>query len=270
MSKPTVVNLSKLAGKIEIEPGYYVELPDSECLVVVAGANFPEAATRYDHPNVAARKDKVFHTRAYWPSGRKKWFSHAGRDFYFAIPRSNIALVFEKGYSYVPVVINGQAFRMNVTGGTFDGWTDVVRQQAHVGIGFTRKLLDLLAEVALPPEQAVGRVALEMVEPSEGDAASFVDLVAGHVCRSRLKQGDKLFLRKGWSYEGSRGPFFVVSKPKGRRCFVVWEGSEHRFGFRATYNAIDWTETAAANGITIDSPLLENRVGPLISQECAF
>jgi hypothetical protein len=220
MSK--VISLSKLAGKVEIEPSYYVELPDSEYLVIVAGANYPAAATRYDHPNVAARQDKVFHTRAYWPDGRKKWFQHAGREFFFVVPRQNIALVFDKGYSYVPVVINGQAFRLNVTGGTFDGWTDFVRQRAHIGIGFTRKLFEVLAEVALPAEQAVDRVALELMKPSEGDAASFVELVAGHVCRSSLKQGHKLLLRKGWSYEGSRGPFCVISKPKARKGDITY------------------------------------------------
>ncbi len=257
------VNLAKLAGKVEIEPGYYVELPDADCLVIVAGANYPAAATRYDHPNVAAMRDKVFHTRAYWPNGRKKWFQHAGREFSFVIPRQNIALVFDKGYSYVPVVINGQAFRLNVTGGTFDGWTDFVRQQAHIGIGFTRKLLDVLAEVALPPNLAVGSVALELTEPPDSDAAAFVELVAGHVCRSSLKEGHKLLLRKGWTYEGSRGPFYVVSKPKGRRSYVARSGCESHFGIRVNYNAIDWTETAAANGFAIDAPLRENRIGPV-------
>lgn len=264
MSATKTVNFSELAGKVEIEPGYYVELPDSECLVVVAGANYPAAATRYDHPNVAARQDEVFHTRAYWPDGRKKWFQHAGRAFFFVIPRSRIALVFDKGYSYVPVVINGQAFRMNVTGGTFDGWTDFVRQRCHVGIGFTRKMLDVLAEVALPPEQCGSEGAFDLAEMDSDDAATFVELVAGHVCRSRLKQGDKLFLRQGWSYEGSRGPFYVVSKPKGRRCYVV--GCEQRPSVRANYAAIDWTDTAAANGFVVDLPLQENRTGQVVAE----
>ena len=123
--QPRIVNLAELTGRVEIEPGYHVELPDTEHFVIVAGANYPAAATHYDHPNVAARQDKVFYTRAYWPDGRKKWFQHAGTDFSFVVPRNKISLVFQKGYSYVPVVINGQTFRLSVTGGTFDGWTAI-------------------------------------------------------------------------------------------------------------------------------------------------
>lgn len=260
MSNPKVVSLSELAGRVEIEPGYHVELPDTDHLVIVAGANYPAAATRYDHPNVAARQDKVFFTRAYWPDGRKKWFQHAGRDYYFVVPRSKIGLVFEKGYSYVPVVINGQTFRLNVSGGTFNGWTDFVRQQAHVGIDFTKKTLDLLAQVAMPTVEAKGNVPLELVALSDGDAASFVELVAGHVCRSRLTEGHKLFLHEGWSYDGSRGPFVVTSKPKARRYYVARGHST----FRAAYTSIDWTDTAAANGFVVDGPAVENRIGPVL------
>jgi hypothetical protein len=219
---PRIVNLADLTGRVDIEPGYHVELPDTDQFIIVAGANYPAAATHYDHPNVAARQDKVFFTRAYWPDGRKKWFQHAGRDFYFVIPRTSISLIFEKGYSYVPVVINGQTFRLSVTGGTFNGWTDFAGQKAHVGINATKKVLDLLAEVAVPPVDA--KVPLELEAHSDNDAANFVELVAGHLCRSRLQEGHRLVLCDGWSYEGSQGPFIVASKPKGRQCYVANNG----------------------------------------------
>ena len=170
MAPPRSVNLSALSGRVEVEPDYHVELPDTEYFILVAGGNYPAAATRYDHPNVAARQDKVFLTRSYWPNGRKRWCQHAGRDFYFVIPRDRIALVFAKGYSYVPVIVNGRTLHLNVSGGTCDdGWTDFVRQQVSVGIQFSKQKLDLLAEAALPPEEARGKASLELAELSAGD-----------------------------------------------------------------------------------------------------
>lgn len=255
---PRIVNLAELTGRVEIEPGYHVELPDTDQFIIVAGANYPAAATRYDHPNLAARQDKVFYTRAYWPDGRKKWFQHAGRDFYFVIPRNKISLVFEKGYSYVPVVISGQTFRLSVTGGIFDGWTDFVRQKAHIGIDAAKKVLDLLAAVAMPPVEI--KVPLELKVQSDRDVAAFIELVAGQLCRSRLQEGHRLVLCDGWTYDGSRGPFFVTSKPKGRQCYVATTG--HR-SFRATYKSIDWAKTAAENSFLVEGPTQENRIGPV-------
>jgi len=259
-SQPRIVNLSELTGRVDIEPGYHVELADTEHFIIVAGANYPAAATHYDHPNVAAMQDKVFYTRAYWPDGRKKWFQHAGRDFYFVIPRTSISLIFEKGYSYVPVVINGQTFRLSVTGGTFNGWTDFVGQKAHIGINATKKVLDLLAEVAVPPVEIKSGTLLEIEALSQSDVAQFVELVAGHLCRSRLRAGHRLVLCDGWSYDGSRGPFSVASKPKGRQCYVANNGNG---SFRASYKAIDWTKTAAENGFVVEGPAQENRIGPV-------
>jgi len=179
-------------------------------------------------------------------------------NFYFVIPRSKISLVFEKGHSYVPVVINGQTFRLNVSGGSFDGWTDFVGQQTHIGINATVKVLNLLAAVAVPPAEI--RVPLELEAQSDSNAVSFVELVAGQLCRSRLQEGHRLVLCDGWTYDGSRGPFFVASKPKGRQCYVATTG--HR-SFRATYKSIDWTKTAAENGFVVEGPTQENRIGPI-------
>jgi hypothetical protein len=178
------------------------------------------------------------------------------------VPRNKISLVLEKGYSYVPVIINGQTFRLNVTGGTFDGWTDFVHQRTHIGIDATVKVLNLLAAVAVPPADA--NVPLELERLSDSDAANFVELVAGHLCRSRLQEGHRLVLCDGWTYDGSRGPFSVASKPKGRQCYVATTG--HR-SFRATYKAIDWTQTAAENGFVIEGPTEENRIGPITDQD---
>ncbi len=260
MEPHRTVNLSELSGTVEIEPGYHVQLPEDDCLSLVAGGNYPTAATRYDHPCVAARQDKVFHTRHYRADGRKQWSQHAGRDYYFIIPRDRIALVFCKGYSYVPVHINGLSLRLNVTGGTVDGWTDFVQPPCSVGIRFGKKQLDQLAEAALTPDEARGRVSLELPELSASDADEFVDLIAGQICRNRLEQGHRLFLREGWSYQGSRGPFILNSKVRRRRHYIAVVDRNQLPGFRATYGSIDWTATAAANGFPVFRPIQENRL----------
>lgn len=256
MSEPRIVSLADRHGTVAIEPNYHVELPDTEHFIVGAGATYPEAATGFDHPSMAARQDKVFCTRAYWPDGRKKWFEHVGRDFHFVIPRSKIALVFEKGYSYVPVIISGRRFRFNVSGGTCDGWTDFVRKEAHVGIGFTKAKLKLLAEVAVPPRDC--KVSFDLMEMPPEDSANFLTLMAGHVCRKQLAEGHEVFLKQGWTFDEHQGPFLVESKPRKCRYYIATTGL-HKI--RVGYSAIDWTRTADANGFEVLGPTTENRVG---------
>ncbi len=263
MNPPRSVNLSELSGTVEIAPGYQVELPDDDCLILVAGAKYPAAATRYDHPHLAARQDQVFHTRAYWPDGRKKWFAHAGRDFYFVIPRDRIELVFTKGYSYVPVLVNGQSWRLNVSGGGGEIWTDYVRHQSHVGIGCSKKQLDSLARAALPPGQAQDQVNLELKELSTSDAAYFAELLAGSVCREHLAAGHQLFLQDGYRFDDRRGPFYVESKTPRRRVYLVRTRPDGGTCVRVPYQSIDWTATATANEFPVPQPLLENRLGPV-------
>ena len=260
MEAHRTVNLSELSDTVEIEPGYQVQLPEGDCLSLVAGGDYPTAATCYDHPCVAARQDRVFHTRHHRSDGRKQWSQHAGREYYFVVPRDRIALVFCKGYSYVPVRINDLSLKLDVTGGTVDGWTDFVRPPCSVGIRFGKKQLDQLAEVALTPEEARGRTRLELPEMSAYDVKDFVELVAARIGRKRLEQGHRLFLRNGWSYQGSRGPFILKSKVPRRRHYIAVVDHNQLPGFRATYGAIDWTATAAANGFPVPRPIRENRL----------
>lgn len=264
MSEAKVVNLSELRGKVAIDEAdkYYVELPDCDHFVVMAGANYPDAATNFEHPNVAAFEDKVFETRAYWPSGRKKWFSHAGRDFYFIIPRRKIELVFEKGYSYVPVIINGLKLNFNVSGGTLGGgWGDWVRQFVHVGIGFTKAKLVKLAEVAVPVAEAGNAVKLQIMELSQERADTFRRLVAGYAVRKELAPGHQIQLATGYSAYGSQGPFPITNK-NGKRGYICQGLAGIRV--QVQYQAIDNVETARLNNIAYNQPTCENRIGPVV------
>ena len=108
-----------LAGeRFQVEGGYRVELPPGNHLIVVAGANMGEPAYDFDHPNIAAKKSELFEFKHYRKSGSKFWTSKAGISFYLVIPKAQIELLPEKGYSYVPVLIHGRKCRLNVSGGT--------------------------------------------------------------------------------------------------------------------------------------------------------
>jgi len=144
-----------LAGEsFQVEEGYQVILPPGDHLIVVAGAHLGEPGYDFDHPNVAAKKSELFEYKHYRKGGSKFWTSKAGISFSFVIPKAQIELLPEKGYSYVPVLVHGRKCRLNVSGGTGNGgWTDFVRQVAHVGCGWTIAALRSLAAIALNPDE---------------------------------------------------------------------------------------------------------------------
>ena len=111
-----------LAGeRFQVAEDYQVELPPGNHLTVIAGAYLGEPAYDFDHPNVAAKKSDVFEFKHYRKGGSKFWTAKAGISFYFVIPKGQIELLPEKGYSYVPVLIHGRRCVLNVSGGTGNG-----------------------------------------------------------------------------------------------------------------------------------------------------
>ena len=139
----------------EVEEGYRVELPPGNHLIVVAGAHMGEPAYDFDHPNIVAKKSELFEFKHYRKSGSKFWTSKAGISFYLVIPKAQIELLPEKGYSYVPVLIQGRKCFLNVSGGgggINSGWTDYVARVAHIGCGWTiRRPFASLAGIAVSP-----------------------------------------------------------------------------------------------------------------------
>jgi hypothetical protein len=120
-----------------------VRLPPGDHLTVIAGAHLGEPAYDFDHPNIAAKKSELFEFKHYRTGGSKFWTSKAGISFSFVIPKAQIELLAEKGFSYVPVLIHGRKCRLNVSGGTGNGgWTDHLGQVVHVGCGGTIAAID--------------------------------------------------------------------------------------------------------------------------------
>ncbi len=253
-----------LAGeRFQVEDGYQVELPPGAHLTVIAGAHLGEPAYNFNHPNIAAKKSEMFEFKHYRKGGSKFWTSKAGISFYFVVPKAQIELLPEKGYSYVPVLIHGNKCRLNVSGGSGNGgWTDYVRQVAHVGCGWTLTALRSLATIALNPDDCRAQGITLVVEPLQDyQRAGFVETAAAVAMRTRLGPGGQVFLRDGWDYMGSRGPFAVESRPHRKRYFICVAGSSH---LRIQYAAIDWTKTAESNGVTVPGPILVNRIGHVV------
>jgi hypothetical protein len=253
-----------LAGeRFQVEEGYTVELPPGNHLIVVAGAHLGEPAYDFDHANIAAKKSEWFEFKHYRKGGSKFWTSKAGISFHFVIPKAQIELLPEKGYSYVPVLIGGRKCHLNVSGGTGNGgWTDVVRPVAHVGCGWKIAALRSLAAIALGADECRSQgITLEIEPLKDYQQAGFVEMAAAVTMRTRLQPGSQVLLRNGWDYMGSRGPLPVESRPRRKRYFICVSGTAR---LRIQYTAIAWAKTATINGVTVPEPVLENRIGSIL------
>lgn len=252
--------------QLDDEKPYNIVFDGADYIIVVAGATYPEAATRFEHPNVVAKQSRIHETRAYWPDGRKKWFSHAGVDYHFVIDKSDITLIPEKGYSYVPVEINGERYSFNVSGGTFDGWTDRVHRTAHVGIGCKVKTLKSLAEVALSVEEVHRRgITLDLTDLEDHQKRQFVEKVASYDVRKVLDSGNKIVLDDGVTFGGeSKDHYIVEGKGLRQRRYIVWLGDPgHSSRGRIGYDDINYTKTAELNGIATVNPSGFNKIGAI-------
>ncbi len=253
-----------LAGeRFQVEDRYEVRLPPGDHLIVVASAYLGESGYDFDYPNIAAWKSELFEFKHYRKGGSKFWTGKAGISFYFAIPKAQIEMLPEKGYSYVPVLIQGRKCHLNVSGGTGDnGWTDWVHQGVDIGCGWKIAALRSLATIALNPEDCRVQGITLAIEPlKDYQRSGFVETAAAATMRPRLGAGGQVFLRNGWSCMGSQGPFAIESRPPRKRYFICTCGTAH---IRIQYAAIDWTKTAEINGVTLPGPVFVNRIGPIL------
>ena len=253
-----------LAGDtLRVEEGYEVKLPPGNHLIVVAGAHLGEPGYNFDHPNVAAKKSEVAEFKHCRGNGSKFWTSKAGIRFYFVLPKAQVELLPEKGYSYVPVLIQGRKCHLNVCGGTTSaGWRDCVDRVAHIGCGWPVKGLQSLAEIAASPTECRAQgITLEIKPLDDSDQQGFIQAAAAVTMRNRLGPGSQVLSRDGYSCQGSQGPFTVESRPRRQRHFIcaVVMGRA-----RVHYAAIDWIKTAEINGVTVPSPVLVNRIGSVM------
>lgn len=242
--------ISELPNVVQIEEDYSVAFKNEDYIVLIAGVVYPNKNTEFDAPNLAARSNHIFECKTSYPNGRKQWRAYAGVDFYFVVPKNKITLIPEKGYSYVPIMIDGTKFVLNVSGGSHGkGWQDWVHTSAQLcGLKFTKKNLNLLNKVALSPEEC-NRRDIKPIIRTEERVKVLHDLIAAFVCKEQLNGGHKVALATGSRFSGIEQSEFPISYiDKKRRFCNVLIGSTYG---KVRYTDIDWTKTAQLNDFAI-------------------
>lgn len=277
MTEPKLLSECGELLVVDGTPGeqYQVGIEPGEFLVVRAGATADKVMARFEHPNVAASARVIHEFKHYRRNGGKFWTARAGVDFYFVIPRSAITMLPEKGYSYVPAMINGVKVKFNVSGGTSNGWTDWLHTSTTISVNHGIRDLKKIAEVA------VRNSPFEPLTPKalEPDRVIQWERLAARVAKGLIEKIAKLaeegkkpvvkFL-PGYGLEGvHEGKIVdVIRRPKkimlphGDECQKKWKVEytgavkslllemESAWGkVRAKVGQIDWAATAEANGL---------------------
>lgn len=251
---------------------YQVEIEPGDFLVIRTGATAGKAAFHFDHPNLAAKAKAVFEFKHYRKNGGKFYTARAGMEFYLVIPRTAITMLPEKGYSYVPAMINGVKVKFNVSGGTINGWTDTVHTRTEISVNHPVRDLKKLAEVSVRGS-VMEPVVPKVLEPNR---EAYWNRLAARVSKGLIEKvaklaedGKKPVVKLLPGYSETEGVLIEVSRrakkieipPKEgcyksyrieytgavRSLFLNVDGNWGRT--RVKLNQIDWFATAAANGI---------------------
>lgn len=255
------VNMSGAGARYQVEPGYVVELPPGDHLILVAGGRVGNLSPRFnDREKAIARRATVWEVKHYGVGGRKWWTRHIGVEFYFAVAKERIDLLPEKGYSYVPILIGGEKFSLNVSGGGGDVWTDCVRPICHTSINMPARSLRVLASAAMTVEEASrAGVRLTLSPLADYQVLDFRHAAAKVTVVSRWGVGARAVLGESYKIGEGHGPFKIESIDPRRRRIVC----ETPFGpYRIRFSQLDWPATAEANGLGVPEPQQVLRVSP--------
>jgi len=286
--------MSEITGEWVVDPadgGYRVLIDPGDHIVLVAGATYGTPAANFRHPNIVARKCEVHEFKHYRKAGSKFWTARPGVNFYLVVPRDRIEMIPEKGYSYVPVKINGQKFVLNVSGGGgcgYPGWTDWVHRVVHTSVGFPKKTLKLLADAALSPDECKARgITFPLVGSDDNDKKRFIRLAAEKDVKPTVKAGSKIVVdTHACSWDSDLSPVVTVAAratgrtyrrgkagPDGTYCMKptlrqkVSANDEHGSRWSIKFSQIDWEKTAEANGTPLANPDAVNNIGPVVTEE---
>jgi len=241
------MNLAEIGPNIQVKENYRIEFPEEDFLGVCVNAEYGSPAAKFDHPNIASANRKIMSFKHYSRTRGKWWTEKPGVSYSFVIPKDKIELDTEKsGYSYVYVKINDKRYCLSVSGGGSSGsWVDYVSQFSSVGMCRSKKDIQPIADAATLDGQF--SIAHKMMD--ESDQEHYRRLCAFYDTRSKLKEGDKVFLAYGYSFNSSQGPFDIVRRPARKRHFLCSGGMYDRI--HISYAKIDWVKTAEANGVDL-------------------
>jgi hypothetical protein len=252
---------STLVYTVDADDNYTVEFSPHEHIVLRASALWGTAASRFQHNKMVACQTTILEFKHEARNGRKHWTAKPGIEFWFVVPKAKLELVREKGYSYVPVKLNGVSFRLNVSGGSGKGgWTDWVREHADTCCGFKPKQLRALFDAAMTLEECAA--AGVVVDLRGREPCRWQSLVAS---QQPLQPGHIVCLEKGSSFQGSTGPFTINRKEKQSYLLNLGGGMLGKISPRY----IDWLKTIEANNIPLPQPIAWTKLGKIVSEAAA-
>jgi hypothetical protein len=228
-----------------------------------SGANFT-------HPNIAATSKEVHEFKHYRNNGSKFWTSRAGINHYLVIPRNQIKLLPEKGYSYIKAEINGVKVSFNVSGGGGNGWTDFLSTSAHTSINHKLSDFKKVCEVAVR-NSPFEPVTVKALEPNEEVMWNRLAAKATPKIKERIakmvEEGKKPIIQfvPYVSYQGAKSGVAIKVQRRAKMVPIADKPGSFSFeetgalryftlalgfsGVRAKVTQIDWYKTAELNGI---------------------
>jgi len=259
--------LAKLPLTAEIVHNYFIQQEPGDILILRVGCTNDHASSHFESDKLLAKSPEVLEFKTYLPGGGKRWNSKAGCELFFAVPKSALLVCEEEGYSYPKVLIAGEKFSLNVSGGSYPGkpsaWLDYIRNTASTNCNLPNKTLKAIASAALSPDEAIARGV--RVEPWQDDPrytsehAAFY--AAAHVRSQAIEKGlltpgAKVHLREG--YRAGNSDTLTIAEADTRRRHVLCSGSgPYSPLWRVPFVQIDWQKTAGLNTWPITAPKYE-------------
>jgi len=266
ISEPKLLSECGTHLVVDSKDEYHINIEEGTHQLIVMGFESHKAGAKFTHPNIIGSAKKIHEFKHYRKHGSKFWTAKAGVDHYLAIPRNKIYILPEKGYSYIPAEINGVKIRFNVSGGTFNGWTDRLGIKAHISVNHKLSDLKKLCEVAereTPFEECVipemdvheefrwnqlsananPKIKEAIAKLIEEDKAPVIKLMDGFY----LDSGYGITVRRRWKKNWTDNTHYTLEE-KGALKSIVGMFDNMRYKIKS--NQIDWHRTALANKIS--------------------
>jgi hypothetical protein len=258
---------------VDVVDNYNIAVEPSEYQIIRIGFDSHKAAANFKHPNILATVKTVHEFKHDHPIRGKFWTAKAGVDHYIAVNKEFIEVVMEKGYSYVPAIINGVEVKFNVSGGTGSGgWTDDLRSNASISINHKlsdfKKLLELAEQIEfkVPKEEfdydrwnelhyeTDSKLKEKIYSLIEGGEKVMIILKGKYAIKEIHATGLKRKLKKPTGVKS--GESYTLSATGAVQAI---EGIFHGSKYQVKRNQIDWYQTSMENVAelkTLDKPQL--------------
>jgi len=248
---------------------YQIDIQPGDNLLIEIGASVRKAASRFTHPNIIQSIKRVYDFKHYRNNGSKFWTIQAGISHYVIIPKSQVYILPEKGYSYVKAEINGVKVTFNVSGGTANGWTDWLGIGCQISINHKLSDIKKICEVAIRNPELENGVNFSKMALDERQAEQWEDMFM--LASPKLKkqretfyamvedgQNPALYLKSGYKFkDGVATSLYRSAKKvwlnKEKTRFTYDETGkvrslkgefEGRFNqYRVKLSQIDWVKT---------------------------